>query len=83
MRYLTTADAVAVLAMTGTPVAASTIRDWARRGLIRPQPGSRPRRPLWDPTELAHAQTAPKPRRAALTETSTGTTICAWRGLPT
>lgn len=43
-------------------VAPSTIRDWARRGLIQRAGGS-PRRPLWDLREVRRARDAPKPRR--------------------
>lgn len=41
----------------------STIRDWARRGLIR-RAGGTTRRPLWNAWDVRMAAQAEKPRRA-------------------
>nr|AFI44025.1 regulatory protein MerR [Streptomyces sp. FR1] len=50
------------LAALATGVQPATIRDWRRRGLIKPVGGT-PRRPLYALADLHAAKQAPKPRR--------------------
>lgn len=54
------------LAAIAAGVAPATIRDWRRRGLLKPCGGT-PRRPLYRAADLAAAQEAArrKPRQAA------------------
>ncbi|WP_411132715.1 MerR family transcriptional regulator [Streptomyces sp. 030-HV] len=58
MRRLIPAD----LAAFGAGVKPSTLRDWRRRGLIKPAGGTE-RYPLYDPVDVLAARDAPKPRR--------------------
>jgi DNA-binding transcriptional MerR regulator len=57
-RTLTTGEAAFILG-----IAAATIRDWRRRGLITPAGGTE-RRPLWSVADLIAARDAPKNRRS-------------------
>lgn len=50
------------VAAVAAGVAPATIRDWARRGLLRRRGGSE-RRPKWDLREVRAARDADKPRR--------------------
>lgn len=51
------------LAAVATGVQPDTIRDWRRRGLLKPAGGT-PRRPLYALEDVYAAQQAPKPTRA-------------------
>ncbi|MFJ2579983.1 MerR family transcriptional regulator [Kitasatospora aureofaciens] len=51
------------LAALAAGVEPSTIRDWVRRGLLRPCGGST-RRPIYRITDIHNAKTAAKPRRS-------------------
>lgn len=57
-RTLSTGEAAFILG-----IAAATIRDWRRRGLITPAGGTE-RKPLWSVTDLIAARDAPKTRRS-------------------
>lgn len=57
-RTLSTGEAAFILG-----IAAATIRDWRRRGLITPAGGTE-RKPLWSVPDLIAARDAPKTRRS-------------------
>ncbi|MDX3044091.1 MerR family transcriptional regulator [Streptomyces caniscabiei] len=50
------------LAALAVGVQPSTLRDWRRRGLLKPAGGTQ-RRPLYNPADVHAAKHADKPRR--------------------